>query len=75
MRMRGRAAAYTLRTGVVVRGVITVMPFSLLWGAVPRIVRDRPQTGRIETLPIRSISHTTPIAIASAEPAPMTTFG
>jgi len=29
--MRGRAAAYTLRTGVVVRGVITVMPFSLLW--------------------------------------------
>jgi hypothetical protein len=75
MRMRGRAAAYTLRTGVVVRGVITVMPFSLLWGAVPRIVRDRPQTGRIETLPIRSISHTTPIAIASAEPAPMTNFG
>jgi hypothetical protein len=75
MRMRGRAAAYTLRTGVVVRGVITVMPFSLLWGAVPRIVRDRPQTGRIETLPIRSISHTTPIAIATAEPAPMTNFG
>ena len=27
----GRAAAYTLRTGVVVRGVITDMPFSLLW--------------------------------------------
>ena len=26
----GRAAAYTLRTGVVVRGVITGMPFSLL---------------------------------------------
>jgi hypothetical protein len=30
MRMRGRAAAYTLPAGVVVRGVITVMPFSLL---------------------------------------------
>jgi hypothetical protein len=28
--MRGRAATYTLRPGVVVRGVITVMPFSPL---------------------------------------------
>ena len=34
MRMRGRAAAYTLRTGVVVRGVIAVMPFSLLCGVL-----------------------------------------
>ena len=41
MRMRGRAATYTLGTGVVVRGVITVMPFSLLWGAVRAIVRER----------------------------------
>ena len=75
MRMRGRAAAYTLRTGVVVRGVITVMPFSLLWGAVLPIVKESPQNGRIETLPIRSISHATPIAMASAEPAPITTLG
>ena len=75
MRMRGRAAAYTLRTGVVVRGVITVMPFSLLWGAVPSSVRERPQKGRIETLPIRSISHATPIKRAIEEPAPITTFG
>jgi hypothetical protein len=28
--MRGRAATYTLRPGVGVRGVITVMPFSPL---------------------------------------------
>ena len=73
--MRGRAAAYTLETGVVVRGVITVMPFSLLWSAVGGIVSDPPQNGRIETLAIRSISHATPIAIASAEPAPITSFG
>ena len=72
MRMRGRAAAYTLRTGVLVRGVITVMPFSLLWGAVPFIVEDRPQNGRIETFAVRSISHRTPIPIATAEPPPMT---
>jgi len=32
--MRGRAATYPLRSGVVVRGVITDMPFSLLWDAV-----------------------------------------
>jgi hypothetical protein len=72
MRMRGRAAAYTLRTGVVVRGVITVMPFSLLWGAVPRIVEERAQKGRSETFAVRSISHRTPIAIATAEPPPTT---
>jgi len=75
MRMRGRAATYTLGTGVVVRGVITVMPFSLLSGAGPCIVRDCLQNGRIETLPIRSISQTAPIAMAIAEPAPITTFG
>jgi hypothetical protein len=75
MRMRGRAATYTLRKGVVVRGVITGMPFSLLWGAVPCIVKERPQKGRIETFAVRSISHRTPIAIANAEPAPITTRG
>jgi len=73
--MRGRAAAYTLRTGVVVRGVITVMPFSLLWGAVRCIVKEPPQNGRIETLPIRSTSHATPIARATIDPAPITNFG
>ena len=72
MRMRGRAATYTLPVRVVVRGVITVMPFSLLWGAVARIVREAPQNGRIETLPIRSISQRTPIAMAIAEPPPIT---
>jgi hypothetical protein len=29
--MRGRAATYTLQPEVVVRGVTTGMPFSLLW--------------------------------------------
>ena len=73
--MRGRAATYTLGTGVVVRGVITVMPFSLLWGAVGRIVEERSQNGRMETLPIRSMSHRTPMPIATADPAPITTLG
>jgi len=75
MRMRGRAAAYTLRTGVVVRGVITGMPFSLLWGAVRRIVKERPQKGMSEMFAVRSISHRTPIRIATAEPAPITSRG
>ena len=71
--MRGRAATYTLRPGVVVRGVITGMPFSLLWFGL--IVGERDQNGRIETLAVRSISHKVPIAIAIAEPAPITARG
>ena len=70
--MRRRAAAYTLQPGVVVRGVITVMPFSLLWVRSP-IVGERAQKGRIETFAVRSISHIVPIAIATAEPPPITT--
>ena len=71
--MRGRAATYTLRSTVVgVRGVITVMPFSLLWVRTS-IVGDRGQNGRIETFAVRSMNQSAPIAIATAEPPPMTT--
>ncbi len=70
--MRGRAAAYTLRTGAVVRGVITGMPFSLLRCVVRAIVRERPQNGMSETFSVRSISQSAPIPIATAEPPPMT---
>jgi len=70
--MRRRAAAYTLQPGVVVRGVITVMPFSLLWVRQCSIVGERPQNGRIDTLAVRSMNQRPAMTIATDDPPPMT---
>ena len=76
--MRGRAATYTLRPGVVVRGVITDMPFFALVVSIALvctlvIVGELGQNDRIETLAVRSISQSAPMTIATTEPPPITT--
>ncbi len=75
-----RAADQTFQPKVVVRGVITIMPFSPLWveeGAIvqPGVTTKRrgAQSGSSLTSAVRSRNHSNATAIATPEPPWMTT--
>ncbi len=76
-----RAADRTFRPKVVVRGVITIMPFSPLSLKTAIVVgrlrarSARHQIGRSDTFAVRSISHSTPTTMAANEPPRITHDG